>query len=182
MLYVKCYVIKGRLQLPDRSYICLGMAAIRHTLQREVFQSCDERLLAFVQVTKALKKKKTSFLCIAVSKESPIIVKIYQVTTIFSLESRVPGFWFLYKITFRVMGPTCFLLIAIRFFFETFFSTSHMRLVLFFRRCFRPQYLPKNKSRLRMEKSSLRSMAEVSYEAPRGSLSRTTELNTSFDR
>ena len=55
------------------------MAAIRHTLQREAFQAYDERLLAFVQVTKALKKKKTSFLCISVSKESPIIVKIYQV-------------------------------------------------------------------------------------------------------
>lgn len=55
------------------------MAAIRHTLQREVFQSCDERLLAFVHVTKALKKKKTSFLCICVPKESPIVVKIYEV-------------------------------------------------------------------------------------------------------
>ncbi|XP_014282653.1 exocyst complex component 1 [Halyomorpha halys] len=55
------------------------MAAIRHTLQREVFETDYERLLAFVQVTKALKKKKPSFLCIVVSKESPITVKIYQV-------------------------------------------------------------------------------------------------------
>ncbi|XP_073987849.1 exocyst complex component Sec3 isoform X2 [Rhodnius prolixus] len=55
------------------------MAAIRHSLQHEVFQPCDERLLTFVHVTKALKKKKSSFLCIAVTKESPYTVTIYQV-------------------------------------------------------------------------------------------------------
>lgn len=58
------------------------MAAIRHTLQKEVFEADYERLLAFVQVTKTLKKKKPSFLCIVVSKESPVTVKIYQVSTI----------------------------------------------------------------------------------------------------
>lgn len=57
----------------------LSMAAIRHSLQHEVFQPCDERLLTFVHVTKALKKKKSSFLCIAVTKESPYTVTIYQV-------------------------------------------------------------------------------------------------------
>uniref|UniRef100_A0A0V0G9U3 Putative exocyst protein sec3 n=1 Tax=Triatoma dimidiata TaxID=72491 RepID=A0A0V0G9U3_TRIDM len=55
------------------------MAAIRHSLQHEVFQPCDERLLTFVHVTKALKKKKSSFLCIAITKESPYTVTIYQV-------------------------------------------------------------------------------------------------------
>ncbi|KAK9498728.1 hypothetical protein O3M35_003298 [Rhynocoris fuscipes] len=55
------------------------MAAIRHSLQHEVFQPCDERLLTFVHVTKALKKKKSSFLCIATTKESPYNVTIYQV-------------------------------------------------------------------------------------------------------
>ncbi|XP_046670906.1 exocyst complex component 1 isoform X2 [Homalodisca vitripennis] len=55
------------------------MAAIRHALQHEVFQPCDERLLAFVHVSKAFKKKKTSFLCISVTKETPLIVNIYQV-------------------------------------------------------------------------------------------------------
>ncbi|XP_014251486.1 exocyst complex component 1 [Cimex lectularius] len=55
------------------------MAAIRHSLQHEVFQPCDERLLAFVHVSKALKKKKSSFLCIAVTKETPFAVNIYQV-------------------------------------------------------------------------------------------------------
>uniref|UniRef100_A0A0K8SIQ1 Exocyst complex component Sec3 PIP2-binding N-terminal domain-containing protein n=2 Tax=Lygus hesperus TaxID=30085 RepID=A0A0K8SIQ1_LYGHE len=56
-----------------------GMAAIRHSLQHEVFQPCDERLLAFVHVTKALKKKKSSFLCIAITKETPYTVNIIQV-------------------------------------------------------------------------------------------------------
>uniref|UniRef100_A0A1B6CD43 Exocyst complex component Sec3 PIP2-binding N-terminal domain-containing protein n=1 Tax=Clastoptera arizonana TaxID=38151 RepID=A0A1B6CD43_9HEMI len=55
------------------------MAAIRHALQHEVFQPCDERLLAFVHVSKALKKKKTSFLCISITKETPLVVNIYQV-------------------------------------------------------------------------------------------------------
>jgi hypothetical protein len=56
------------------------MAAIRHALQHEVFQPCDERLLAFVHVSKAFKKKKTSFLCVSVTKETPLVVNIYQVS------------------------------------------------------------------------------------------------------
>lgn len=59
------------------------MAAIRHALQHEVFQPCDERLLAFVHVSKVFKKKKTSFLCIAVTKETPLVVNIYQVSMYF---------------------------------------------------------------------------------------------------
>jgi hypothetical protein len=55
------------------------MAAIRHTLQRDVFQPNDEHLLAVVHVSKLLRKKKTSFLCIAVTTEKPICVTIYQV-------------------------------------------------------------------------------------------------------
>jgi hypothetical protein len=55
------------------------MAAIRHTLQRDVFQPNDEYLLAVVNVSKLLKKKKTSFLCIAITTEKPICVTIYQV-------------------------------------------------------------------------------------------------------
>ncbi|KAJ9582030.1 hypothetical protein L9F63_003613 [Diploptera punctata] len=55
------------------------MAAIRHTLQRDVFQPNDERLLAIVHVSKLLKKKKTSFLCIVITTEKPICVTIYQV-------------------------------------------------------------------------------------------------------
>ena len=57
------------------------MAAIRHTLQRDVFQPNDERLLAVVHVSKLLKKKKTSFLCIVITTEKPICVTIHQVTT-----------------------------------------------------------------------------------------------------
>ena len=41
------------------------MAAIRHNLQREVFKPSEERLYAVVNVTKAGKKKKASFLCAA---------------------------------------------------------------------------------------------------------------------
>lgn len=55
------------------------MAAIRHTLQREVFQPNDERLLAVMHVSKVLKKKKISYLCLAVTMETPICVTIYQV-------------------------------------------------------------------------------------------------------
>ncbi|XP_063242626.1 exocyst complex component 1 [Bacillus rossius redtenbacheri] len=55
------------------------MTAIRHTLQREVFQPSDESLLAVVHVSKLLKKKKLSFLCIASSTEKPISIIIYQV-------------------------------------------------------------------------------------------------------
>jgi hypothetical protein len=55
------------------------MAAIRHTLQRDVFQPNDEHLLAVVHVSKLLKKKKSSFLCIAIKTEKPICVTIYQV-------------------------------------------------------------------------------------------------------
>ena len=41
------------------------MTAIKHTLQREVFLPAEERLVAVVHVTKAGKKKKSSFLCAA---------------------------------------------------------------------------------------------------------------------
>lgn len=61
------------------------MAEIRHALQHEVLQSCDERLLAFVNVSKAFKKKKTSILCISVTKETPFVVNIYQVTRVNNL-------------------------------------------------------------------------------------------------
>lgn len=41
------------------------MAAIRHSLHKDVFQPNDERLIGVVCVAKASKKKKTSFLCAA---------------------------------------------------------------------------------------------------------------------
>lgn len=55
------------------------MAAIRHSLQKEVFLPNDERLVGVSYVTKANKKKKTAFLCIAVSTDKPILVTINQV-------------------------------------------------------------------------------------------------------
>lgn len=61
------------------------MAETRHALQHEVLQSCDERLLAFVNVSKAFKKKKTSILCISVTKETPFVVNIHQVTRVNNL-------------------------------------------------------------------------------------------------
>ena len=39
------------------------MAAIRHTIQKEVFSPVEERLVGLVNVTKPGRKKKTSFLC-----------------------------------------------------------------------------------------------------------------------
>ena len=41
------------------------MTALKHSLQREVFKPNEERLIAVVNVTKAGKKKKASFLCAA---------------------------------------------------------------------------------------------------------------------
>ncbi|XP_031555794.1 exocyst complex component 1-like isoform X2 [Actinia tenebrosa] len=55
------------------------MAAIRHNLQREVFKPSEERLYAVVNVTKAGKKKKASFLCAAVTMDKPETVSLYQV-------------------------------------------------------------------------------------------------------
>ncbi|KAK6637036.1 hypothetical protein RUM43_010710 [Polyplax serrata] len=55
------------------------MATIRHTLQREVLNPAEERLLAVCHVNKALKKKKSSFLCLVASCVTPVTVSIYQV-------------------------------------------------------------------------------------------------------
>ncbi|XP_029188068.2 exocyst complex component 1-like isoform X2 [Acropora millepora] len=55
------------------------MAAIKHNLQRDVFKPSEERLYAVVSVTKVGKKKKASFLCVAVTMVKPETVSIYQV-------------------------------------------------------------------------------------------------------
>ncbi|XP_043276360.1 exocyst complex component 1 [Venturia canescens] len=56
------------------------MAAIRHTLQREVFTPSDEKLLSVCFVSKTYKRKKTSFLCLATSTDSPdSTLLLYQV-------------------------------------------------------------------------------------------------------
>ena len=47
------------------------MTAIKHTLQREVFLPCEERLVGVVHVTKVGKKKKASFLCAAGQTSPP---------------------------------------------------------------------------------------------------------------
>ncbi|KAJ8297513.1 hypothetical protein KUTeg_024044 [Tegillarca granosa] len=55
------------------------MTAIKHTLQRDVFLPNDERLIGFVHVTKVGRRKKNSFLCAALSTETPINARVYQV-------------------------------------------------------------------------------------------------------
>eukprot|EP00112_Aurelia_sp_Birch-Aquarium-sp1_P011123 Seg2346.6 transcript_id=Seg2346.6/GoldUCD/mRNA.D3Y31 product="Exocyst complex component 1" protein_id=Seg2346.6/GoldUCD/D3Y31 len=57
------------------------MAAIRHSLQQELFRPNDEALYSVVNVAKVGggKKKKTSFLCAAVTKEKPFQVNVYKV-------------------------------------------------------------------------------------------------------
>ena len=56
------------------------MAAIRHTLQRQVFTPSDEKLLSVCFVCKAYKRKKTSFLCLATSTDTPgSTLLLYQV-------------------------------------------------------------------------------------------------------
>ncbi|XP_076297981.1 exocyst complex component Sec3 [Lasioglossum baleicum] len=55
------------------------MAAIRHTLQREVFTPGDEKLLSVSYVSKAYKKKKMSFLCLTTTTDTPPSLLLYQV-------------------------------------------------------------------------------------------------------
>ncbi|XP_015592051.1 exocyst complex component 1 [Cephus cinctus] len=55
------------------------MAAIRHTLQREIFMPNDEKLLSVCYVSKAYKKKKTSFLCLTTTTDTPGVLLLYQV-------------------------------------------------------------------------------------------------------
>ncbi|XP_033111191.1 exocyst complex component 1-like isoform X2 [Anneissia japonica] len=55
------------------------MTAIRHTLQRDVFLPQGERLIDVVHVSKTGKKKKSSFLCAAITTDSPICVSLYKV-------------------------------------------------------------------------------------------------------
>ena len=58
-------------------YIVNEMTAIKHNLQRELFKPNEERLFAVVNVTKAGKKKKASFLCVAGKwKTSPDITAL----------------------------------------------------------------------------------------------------------
>ncbi|XP_014297281.1 exocyst complex component 1 isoform X2 [Microplitis demolitor] len=55
------------------------MAAIRHTLQREIFTPSDEKLLSVCFVSKTYKKKKTSFLCLTTTTDVPGTFIIYQI-------------------------------------------------------------------------------------------------------
>ncbi|KAK5650695.1 hypothetical protein RI129_001724 [Pyrocoelia pectoralis] len=55
------------------------MTTIRHTLQQEVFQANEERLLATCHVGKLFKKKKSSFLCIVSTVSLPINISIVQI-------------------------------------------------------------------------------------------------------
>ncbi|XP_066983031.1 exocyst complex component 1 [Macrobrachium rosenbergii] len=55
------------------------MATIRHSLQRDVFEPTEERLIGVLYVTKPGKKKKTSFLCATINKEKPVSATVHQV-------------------------------------------------------------------------------------------------------
>lgn len=55
------------------------MAATRHTLQREIFNVSDEKILSICRVSKAYKKKKTSFLCLISTVHTPETFILYQV-------------------------------------------------------------------------------------------------------
>lgn len=57
------------------------MAATRHTLQREIFTVSDEKILSICRVSKAYKKKKTSFLCLVSTTDTPETYTLYQVKT-----------------------------------------------------------------------------------------------------
>ena len=56
------------------------MAALRHSLQRELFLPAEERLVGLVHVTSAGKKKKVPcFLCIAITSDQSVGANIYKV-------------------------------------------------------------------------------------------------------
>lgn len=55
------------------------MTSIGRTLQQELFLPGEERLITCCHVSKYLKKKKTSFLCIVSSTSVPINISIVQV-------------------------------------------------------------------------------------------------------
>lgn len=55
------------------------MATARQILQQEIFDQCDQKLLAFVGVTNDLKKKKFGYLCLSDTKEQPSNIYIHQV-------------------------------------------------------------------------------------------------------
>lgn len=55
------------------------MTAIRHALQKNLFDPTNEKLLSVCHVSKQSKKKKTSFLCIVSSVKPPITISVCQV-------------------------------------------------------------------------------------------------------
>lgn len=57
------------------------MAALRHSLQRELFSPGEERLVGLAHVTSVGKKKKAvpCFLCVAVTADQSIGAVVYKV-------------------------------------------------------------------------------------------------------
>lgn len=57
------------------------MAALRNSLQRELFSPGEERLVGLVHVTSSSKKKKAGpcFLCVAVTTDQTVGAMIYKV-------------------------------------------------------------------------------------------------------
>ena len=56
------------------------MAALRHSLQRDLFLPGEERLVCLVHVTGSAKKKEAPcFLCIAVASDRTVGAKLYKV-------------------------------------------------------------------------------------------------------
>lgn len=55
------------------------MAGIKYILQKEVFDAADERILSVCNVTKLLKKKKTSYLCVVSASKPRVNITIVQV-------------------------------------------------------------------------------------------------------
>lgn len=55
------------------------MSTSRQVLQQEIFDQCDQKLLAFVGVSNDSKKKKFGYLCLSDTKEPPSNIFIHQV-------------------------------------------------------------------------------------------------------
>uniref|UniRef100_A0A1A9VYT4 Exocyst complex component Sec3 PIP2-binding N-terminal domain-containing protein n=1 Tax=Glossina austeni TaxID=7395 RepID=A0A1A9VYT4_GLOAU len=64
-----------------------SLAKVKHILQKELFNGCGERLLSVVTVTKACKKKRACYLCIATTSPPLPVVTICLVKQIDQKES-----------------------------------------------------------------------------------------------
>ncbi|XP_050428979.1 exocyst complex component 1 [Adelges cooleyi] len=73
------------------------MATARQILQQEIFDQCDQKLLAFVGISNDAKKKKFGYLCLSDAKELPNNIFIHQIK--FDKNVKKKRMWSLQELT-----------------------------------------------------------------------------------